>query len=108
MEDTVASLVSLDLCEEVCKRMQVLGFTPEQIQRFTNNEHYKTAVGQQPKVQKVYLTTALSSVLNSGPSVAPSQIRIGLNMATTEVDWLADIGVIVLPFIKANEAMLLP
>lgn len=105
MEDLSAPL---DLCNEVIKKMQIMGFSQSQIQTFTQNENYQIAVGQTPKVQRVYLTLALSNILNKGPSVVPAQIRIGLNMALNEKDWVTDIGLIVLPFIKANDEVLLP
>jgi hypothetical protein len=98
---------NLDLCEELNKQLQLLEFKPESIQRIQQMPHYQTAVGQVPLNQKTYLTLALSNVLMGGPSVVPSEIRLGLNMAVDVNDWLDDIKIIVLPFIKANEDKLL-
>lgn len=98
---------TLDLCEELNKQLQQLEFKPENIQRIQQMTHYQTAVGQVPLNQKTYLTLALSNVLLEGPAVVPSEIRLGLNMAVDVNDWLDDIKIIVLPFIKANEDKLL-
>jgi hypothetical protein len=98
---------TLDLCEELNKQLQQLEFKPENIQRIQQMVHYQTAVGQVPLNQKTYLTLALSNVLLEGPAVVPSEIRLGLNMAVDVNDWLDDIKIIVLPFIKANEDKLL-
>lgn len=98
---------TLDLCEELNKQLQQLEFKPENIQRIQQLAHYQTAVGQVPLNQKTYLTLALSNVLLEGPAVVPSEIRLGLNMAVDVNDWLDDIKIIVLPFIKANEDKLL-
>ena len=94
---------NLDLCEELNKQLRLLEFKPESIQRIHQLSHYQTAVGQVPLNQKTYLTLALANVLMDGPSVVPSEIRLGLNMAVDVNDWLDDIKIIVLPFIKANE-----
>lgn len=97
---------SVDLCHALNAEMQRLEFTPETIAKVHTNPHYQHACDQQPMVQKTYLTLTLSSVLNSGDDVVPSEIRLGLNMGTNVLDWLTDIKLIVLPFLKANEALL--
>lgn len=97
---------TFDLCQSVTTEMQRLEFRPESIDRVQTNPHYRTACEQAPMIQKTYLTLALSGVLNSGKDVVPSEIRLGLNMAGNVADWLTDIKLIVLPFLKVNEDLL--
>ena len=98
--------IAINLSQAVVEEMQRLEFCPNNVGKFQTGGHYQTAQGQEPMVQKTYLTLALASVLNSGQDVVPSEIRLGLNMAHTVADWLTDIKLIVLPFIKANEEKL--
>lgn len=100
------SETAIDLCQALTVEMQRMEFRPENIDRMHAINHYQTSCGQQPVIQKTYLTLALSNVLNSGTDVVPSEIRLGLNMAGNVADWLTDIKLIVLPFIKVNEDLL--
>lgn len=97
---------TIDLCQALSTEMQRLEFLPASIERLQSAAHFKTAFAQPAMVQKTYLTLVLASILNSGEDVVPSQIRLGLNMGTNVLDWLTDIKLIVLPFMKANEDLL--
>ena len=96
----------LDLNAEIVKEMKSLQFSQSSIDKFCAHRHYVTSLGQQPMVQKTYLTLALAHFLNSASFIAPSEIRLGLSMGTNPLDWLTDVKVIVLPFLKANEDQL--
>lgn len=101
------SEITLDLCNELTTQLQRLEVKPENVARIQQLDHFKTAIGQEPRVQRTYLTLALSNVLANGPEVVPQEIRLGLNMGIEVNDWLEDIKLIVIPFIKANEDKLL-
>ena len=94
---------NLDLCNVIVQQMQQLQFSAAAITKVQSCRHYQTAMGQPESVQKTYLTLTLAGILNSGNQVVPAEIRLGLNMSPLVSDWLTDIKLIVLPFIKANE-----
>lgn len=94
----------LDLCQELLTQFTAMQFKPQSVEIIRNHRHFVSAVsGGLDVVQKTYLTLALADILNNGPQVVPSEIRLGLNMAGNVLDWLTDIKLIVLPFIHANE-----
>ena len=100
------SETAIDLCQTLIAEMQRLEFRGQSIAQVQSSAHYQTSLAQQPLVQKTYLTLTLANLLNSGTDVVPSEIRLGLNMAGNITDWLTDIKLIVLPFLKANEDLL--
>lgn len=100
MQETNLCLVS-----EINKEMQKIQMSQGLIDKYQSTPYYHTASATSDVMtQKVYLTLALSRVLTGGEFVVPSQIRLGLNMAGTVEHWLQDVKLIVIPFMKANEA----
>ncbi|MDD2819508.1 MAG: hypothetical protein PHN51_12030 [Candidatus Nanopelagicales bacterium] len=92
-----------DLCSRVIKRMQLTGFKPENIAKFTTVRGYVSAVGLPPIVQLPYLVGAFNALFVSVGQPVPNTIRLSLNQTRDPGNWIQDVEQIVLPFILANE-----
>lgn len=93
----------MNLCVEIGKTMEQLQFHEHSVVQVKSHPMYLQAFGQQPTVQRTFLTMMLHGILLKPQEITPSQIRLALNIATDVRAWLDDIRLVVLPFLKENE-----
>ena len=95
--------MDINVCEEILRDMRNLEFNESSIELIKRDPRFIEAYSKENVLQKTMLTMVFYNVLMNGNSVVPSQIRLGLNIATSVEGWLEDMKLVVLPFLKVNE-----
>lgn len=95
----------IDLCKEMLEEMRKLEFQESSMYAMRNNRYFASVVGAEPYKQQPVLALAIQSFFLNSSQVVPSEIRLSLNLAQDHESWLTDLKLVLLPFLKANEAM---
>lgn len=93
----------INLCDEVLEHMNKLEFNYNSVLDIQENPKFVSAYSQPPQVQRVMLISILYEILLRGDAIVPSEIRTSLNLSTCFLNWLDDIKLVILPFMKLNE-----
>lgn len=99
----IADVEQIDLCASLLTEMQKLEFSEQAMAKMKSNYYFVHAQREQGQSQRSFLTLALNSIFLDGPEVAPSNIRLALNVAHDTNGWLTDMKIVILPFLKANQ-----
>lgn len=103
MEDS-----NINLCQITIDEMIKLGFKESSINYIKNNKYYMSAYNSHYLLQKALLTTIFFRVLMYSNVKVPNQIRLALNIANDSLEWLDDLKLVILPFLKENEDIFFP
>lgn len=95
--------MSLNVCKEILDEMTKLNIKKEIIDFIKNNHLFISNYNSDSHIQKVTMTTILFKSLMTFKYPVPSQIRLALNAANNVNDWVKDVKLYILPFIKENE-----
>lgn len=98
----------IDLCSEIIKGMERLGFKQSSTDLIKNNIKFIDALDKESNLQRTMLTMQFFDVLLLQPKQVPKNIRIALNVATNPLHWLEDMTSTVLPFMRRNEEDFFP
>ena len=96
----------LDLCEVITDVMRTIGFSEDSIEATEQDEWYVKSTGSHPSIQRTNLTMMFFNRFmksKTGERV-PSRIRMAINYSSDNLGWIEDIKLVVLPFLKENEA----
>jgi hypothetical protein len=97
--------IETNICANVVTEMERLGFQQASVNAVKAQPQFSEAYDKQNQLQKTMLTMLFYNILINGTHIAPSQIRLALNVATDIVGWWDDMRLVILPFLKENEAM---
>lgn len=95
--------LELNLPDEICKAMKIIGFKDESIQKFINAEEVQRCKILPADLQKAELAYYFNNLIMLTDVDTPDDIRITLTLAFKPVDWLGDLTTVVLPFIHQFE-----
>lgn len=94
----------LNLCQILIEEMEKLQFEKLSVAMLLDDASFQTAQKEPDFVQRTMLTMLLNRIFTLGPYIVPSEIRLALSMATDCLGWTEDLKLVILPFLKANEA----
>lgn len=97
--------LAINYCHEIAKEMDKLEFNEASVSCIKNSNEYHTAFNKPPEVQRTYMTMLLYGILMGAGIPVSKDIRIALNIAADTHSWFVDIKLVILPFLKANEAL---
>lgn len=92
----------LNLYTEIMKSMTEYKYSEENIEEFREASNVSKYFSSDPTLQRCVLTNYFYNVLTTSDAIVPSRVRIALNSATSNIAWLEDIKLVILPFIKEN------
>lgn len=99
---------TINLCQELVKAMEKHGFSEKSISTIKHAPYFTDAYDKGQDVQRTMLTMLLFNMLMYKQEPVPRNIRIALSVATTSIAWFDDVNTVILPFMKANEAVFFP
>lgn len=97
--------VNTNLCAEVVTEMERLGFNQSSVNTVKGTSQFIDGYEQNNALQRTMLTMLFYNILTNGKTLAPSHIRIALNVATDTLGWWDDMRLVILPFLKVNEEL---
>ena len=95
--------LDLNLCTELIKEMERLGFEEKSIVAVKTSRHFIEAFNKPQPVQKTMLTMVLYNILLGKTVAAPPHVRLALSTSNDSTGWLDDMKLAILPFLKNNE-----
>lgn len=95
--------LDLNLCTELVKEMERLGFEEKSIMVVKTSRHFIEAFDKPQPVQKTMLTMVLYNILLGKSAAAPAHVRLALSTSNDSTGWLDDMKLAILPFLKNNE-----
>jgi len=95
--------MEVNLCKEIKEEMEKLNIKKEIIDFIKNNHLFIQNYSSPINVQKIIMITLLFKLLMCFKYPISSEIRLALNASSDSMEWLKDIKIGILPFIKENE-----
>lgn len=95
--------LELNLPEEIARAMEIMGFKQESIMSFINSPEVQRCKILPATLQKAEITYYLNNLMLLSGIEIPDEVRTALTIAFKPVDWLGDLTVVVLPFIRQFE-----
>lgn len=94
----------LDLTVILLEEMRKLEFSEASIAAISNTTYFKDAVGKQPQFQRTLLSYVINEIFVNGPYIVPNNIRLSLCMPGDSIEWVTELKLVLLPFLKSNES----
>lgn len=97
-----------NLCYLLVRSMEKIGFSVPEVNQIKNDKRFIDVYEADSKVQRTALTMVLFDLIMYTGKEIPINIRVALNAAQDPMEWISDISVSVLPFIKLNSEEFFP
>ena len=96
-------LEDFNLCDIMIEEMEKLQFKQSSIDYIKSSQHFQTAQRLPSTLQRSQLTMLISYIFAMGPEIVPYQIRLSLAMADDTMNWIRDLKIVLIPFLRENE-----
>lgn len=100
--------LNINFCQITIDEMTRLKFKESSIDRIKNNKYFISAYNKNYLLQRTVLSTIFFRILMYANVKVPVQIRLALNIASDSMEWLDDLKLVILPFLKENEDIFFP
>lgn len=100
--------IQLSVCQAFVGIMLALNYKQESMSAIVNDRLFKAVLNDHPVKQRANLIVLLQRLFLSQEAQPPRNVTGCLAIAHDPAEWLNDMRLIVLPYIKANEETYFP